>query len=376
MTGLIANETPVDYTKNGKKVDKLPKEFYSSRSYTDDLIDSMSENQNDGKPFLAYLAFTAPHDPLYVPEPWLSKYRGQYDAGYEELHQERFIAAKKSGIVSEGAVIPTLNSAVKPWNSLSEEKQAEESRKMEVYAGMVENLDYNVGRVIKYLKDTGQYDNTVIIFMSDNGGNPWDSRNYPGENQAEFLKQFDNSIANIGHPNSAKAYGSGWASAGAGPKDLFKMTVGKGGISTPLIISGPVVTNGGRTVESFAYVTDIMPTMLEITGSKYPKEYNGNKISPMVGKSLVPVLSAKSDQAYSDEEFIAGEMLGGKWVRQGDYKAVLIAPPYGSSKWELYDLSVDPGETNNLASVKPGKLKTFIDEYQKYADRVGVVPPN
>lgn len=135
MTGLMANETPVDYTKNGEKLDKLPKEFYSSRSYSNYLIESISENQGDGKPFLAYLSFSAPHDPLHVLEPWLSKYRGKYDAGYQELHKERFIAAKKAGIVHEGAAIPAMNPVVKPWNSLSKEKQAEESRKMEVYAG-------------------------------------------------------------------------------------------------------------------------------------------------------------------------------------------------------------------------------------------------
>jgi len=376
MSGLMKHETPVDYSKNGEKLDKLPKDFFSSRSYTDFLIDSIRENQNDGKPFLAYLAFTAPHDPLHVPEPWLSKYKGKYDDGYNVLHKKRFNAAKKSGVVPESAELPAPHSTVKPWNTLSEEQKAIEARKMEVYAGMVENLDYHIGRVINYLKDTGQYDNTVIIFMSDNGANPWEMNEYPVPNQEEFLKQFDNSLENIGHPNSAIAYGIGWATAGEGPKDLFKMTVGEGGISSPLIISGPGIADNGRTIESFAYVTNIMPTILEMADSKHPKVYNGNKIHPLDGKSLLPVLTAKSDKIYSDEDVIAGEMLGGKWVRQGQYKAVMIAPPYGSNKWELYDISIDPGETNNLASTKPEKLKTLVDEYEKYAERVGVVPPN
>ena len=375
MSGLVKNETPVGYSKNGEKLDKLPKDFYSSRSYTDFLIDSIRENQNDDKPFLAYLSFTVPHDPLHVPEPWLSKYKGKYDEGYDELHKKRFEAAKKAGVVPESAVFPAPHSTVKPWNTLSDQQKAIEARKMEVYAGMIENMDYNIGRVINYLKDTGLYDNTIIIFMSDNGANPWDSEDYPGENQEEFIKQFDNSLENIGHPNSAIAYGIGWATAGVGPKDLFKMTAGEGGISSPLIISGPGI-DGNRTVEGFAYVTNIMPTLLELTDSKHPKVYNGNEIHPMDGKSLLPVLTSKSDKIYSDEEIIAGEMLGGKWVRQGSYKAVMIAPPYGSNKWELYDISIDPGETNNLASSKPDKLKTLVDEYDKYAKRVGVVPPN
>jgi len=376
MYGLIYLQTPAIYTKNGEKLDKIPKDFYSSRSYTDFLIDSIRENLDDGKPFLAYLAFTAPHDPLHVPEPWLSKYRGAYDEGYEVLHKKRFNAAKKAGVVPESANMPKPYSSVKPWDTLADEEKALEARRMEVYAGMVDNIDYNVGRVIKFLKDTGQYDNTIIIFMSDNGANPWEMNEYPVPNQEEFLKQFDNSLENIGHPNSAIAYGIGWATAGVGPKYLFKMTVAEGGISSPLIISGPGIADNGRTIESFAYVTNIMPTILEMADSKHPKVYNGNKIHPLDGKSLLPVLTAKSDKIYSDEDVIAGEMLGGKWVRQGQYKAVMIAPPYGSNKWELYDISIDPGETNNLASTKPEKLKTLVDEYEKYAERVGVVPPN
>jgi len=376
MYGLIFLQTPAYYTKNGEKLDKIPKDFFSSRSYTDFLIDSIRENIDDGKPFLAYLAFTAPHDPLHVPEPWLSKYKGKYDDGYDELHKKRFNAAKKAGVVPESANMPKPHPKVKPWDTLADEEKALEARRMEVYAGMVDNIDYNVGRVIKFLKDTGQYDNTIIIFMSDNGANPWEMNEYPVPNQEEFLKQFDNSLENIGHPNSAIAYGIGWATAGDGPKYLFKMTVAEGGISSPLIISGPGIADNGRTIESFAYVTNIMPTILEMADSKHPKVYNGNKIHPLDDKSLLPVLTAKSDKIYSDEDVIAGEMLGGKWVRQGQYKAVMIAPPYGSNKWELYDISVDPGETNNLASNKPKKLKTLIEEYDNYAKRVGVVPPN
>jgi len=376
MSGLMKSETPAIYTKNGDKLDKIPKDFYSSRSYTDYLIDSIRENLKDGKPFLAYLAFSAPHDPLHVPEPWLSKYKGTYDDGYNEFHKKRFNAAKKAGVVPASAVMPKAIPGVKPWNKLTDEEKAIQLRIMEVYAGMVDNLDYNVGRVIKFLKDTGQYDNTVIIFMSDNGANPLEMETYPGENQEEFLKQFDNSLENIGRPNSAIAYGIGWATAGGGPKRLFKLTVGEGGISVPLIISGPGVMGNGRTIESFAYATNIMPTILELTGAKYPKVYKNNKIHPLEGKSLVPVLTAKSDKIYRDEEIIAGEMAGGKWVRQGNYKAAFIPPPFGSNNWELYDINQDPGETNNLASTNPKKLKTLVDEYDNYAKRVGVVPPN
>jgi len=376
MYGLFFIQTPAYYTKNGEKLDKIPKDFFSSRSYTDFLIDSIRENIDDGKPFLAYLAFTAPHDPLHVPEPWLSKYKGKYDDGYDELHKKRFNGAKKAGVVSETAKLPKAYSSVKPWDTLSDEEKAFEARRMEVYAGIIDNIDYNVGRVIKFLKDTGQYENTIIIFMSDNGANPWEMDEYPAPNQKEFVEQFDNSIDNIGRPGSAIALGIGWATAGGGPKDLFKMTVGEGGISSPLIISGPGIKGKDRTVESFVYATNIMPTIIELTGAKYPKIYKGKNIIPLESKSLLPVLKAKSDRVYSEEDVIAGEMRGGKWVRQGKYKAVLIAAPYGSNKWEFYDISVDPGETNNLASSNPEKLKALIVEYDKYVKKVGVVDPN
>jgi len=272
--------------------------------------------------------------------------------------------------------LPKAYSSVKPWDTLSDEEKAFEARRMEVYAGIIDNIDYNVGRVIKFLKDTGQYENTIIIFMSDNGANPWEMDEYPAPNQKEFVEQFDNSIDNIGRPGSAIALGIGWATAGGGPKDLFKMTVGEGGISSPLIISGPGIKGKDRTVESFVYATNIMPTIIELTGAKYPKIYKGKNIIPLESKSLLPVLKAKSDRVYSEEDVIAGEMRGGKWVRQGKYKAVLIAAPYGSNKWEFYDISVDPGETNNLASSNPEKLKALIVEYDNYAKRVGVVEPN
>lgn len=175
-------------------------------------MDAIRENRGDGKPFLAYLAFTAVHDPVHVPEPWLSKYRGKYDTGYEVLKTNRWEAAKKIGVVQQSAELAARHPKIKPWNELNEDERAIEARGMEVYAGMLEAMDYQFGRVVDFLKDIGELDNTVIIFLSDNGANPLSSTEYPVADDEEFKGKFDNSLENIGHPGSNHAYGIGFAS--------------------------------------------------------------------------------------------------------------------------------------------------------------------
>ena len=376
MFGLLAGQEEIaEYVMDDERLEELPEDFYATRSYTDFLIDSMRQNRGDGKPFLAYLALTAPHDPLHVPEPWLSKYRGKYDDGYEVLKAQRTAAAKRLGLVSDTAGMPKRHRMLEAWDSLGEEEQALNSRAMEVYAGMINNVDYHVGRVVKFLNDIGEYENTVVIFMSDNGANPWFSEDYPGNRGSKWFAQFDNSIENLGHPMSHYAYGMGWSSACAGPLDLFKMTVGEGGIRSPMIIAGPGV-KGGRQVDAFSYVTDIMPTMLHMAGLEHPNEFRGHKVERPRGRSIVAVLSGSRKEAYSADEFIGGEMGNGKWMRQGNYKAVSVAKPYGSGKWHLYDVAADPGETRDLSKEKPALLKELRGAWDQYAKDVGVVLSN
>jgi len=373
MFGLLAEQEEIaEYVLDDKRLEELPKDFYATRSYTDFLIESIRKNRGDGKPFLAYLAFTAPHDPMHVPEPWLSKYRGRYDDGYEVLKAKRVAAAKRMGLVPDSADAPERYEKLEAWSSLSKEQQALGSRGMEVYAGMVDNMDYHYGRVVKFLKDIGEYDNTIVIFLSDNGPNPWYSEDYPGNRGSEWFAQFDNSIANIGHPMSHYAYGMGWGSASAGPLDLFKMTVGEGGIRSPTLIAGPGI-EGGRQVDAFAYVWDIMPTILELAGIPHPEEYQGRKVERMRGKSLKGALTGSTTAVYDADDLIGGEMQNGKWMRQGDFKAVSVAPPYGSGEWHLYNLADDPGETRDLAKKQPEMLRKLRAAWDRYAKDVGVV---
>jgi len=373
MFGMLAvHEEVAEYVLDDKRLEELPRDFYATRSYTDFLIESIRENRDDGKPFLAYLAFTAPHDPMHVPEPWLSKYRGNYDDGYEVLKAQRAAAAKQGGLVPDSAPMPERYHGVKAWDSHTREQQAIESRGMEVYAGMVNNMDYHFGRVVKYLKDIGEYDNTIVIFLSDNGPNPWYSEDYPGNLGSKWFAQFDNSIDNLGHPMSHYAYGMGWGSASAGPLDLFKMTVAEGGIRSPMLIAGPGV-KGGRQVDAFAYVWDVMPTVLELAGIPHPVKHQGRQVERLRGKSLQGVLTGSTKAVYGADEFVGGELQNGKWMRQGDFKAVSVAPPYGTGTWHLYNLADDPGETRDLAKAQPETLKTLQAAWDRYADEVGVV---
>ncbi len=373
MAGLQAKTQPVaKYSMNGKELHELPRDHYSSRSYADFLINAIRENLGDGRPFLAYFASQAAHDPIHVPEPWLRKYRGQYDDGYEALKTRRIAGAKRVGLIPKSAPAPGLHPKTKPWDSLSSEEKAFESRTMEAYAGLIENMDYHIGRVINFLKDIGEYDNTVIIFTSDNGPNPWYSEEYPGNAGSEWMKQFDNSLENIGRPGSNIAYGIGWAQASAGPLDYFKLTVGEGGINTPLIIAGPGV-KGARQVDSFAYVTDIMPTILELTKLEHPEKFRGRNVKPMRGRSLAGVTSGSQENTYAKDALIGGEMMNGKWMRKGDYKAVLVAKPFGPATWQLFNVTEDPGETRDLSKEQQAILKELKAAWDQYTKDVGVV---
>ena len=374
MLGILPRDNPAAYSRNGKHLKELPPDHYSSMSFADHLIDSIRSNRGDGKPFLAYLAFQAVHDPVQVPEPWLSKYRGKYDDGYEALKHQRWESAKQLGIVPNSAELAEPHPSIKLWSELTDEQRKLEVRGMEVYAGMLDAMDYHYGRVIDFLKDIGEYENTVIIFLSDNGANPWYSTDYPGATEPEFKNQFDNSFRNIGHPRSNYAYGIGFASGSGGPLDKFKMTVGEGGIRAPLLIAGPGIKGGGR-IESFAYVTDVMPTLLDIAGVDFPTEFKGRRIEPMRGRSMLGLLDGTKQAIYGSDEFVGGEMSGGKWMRRGDLKAVMIPKPYGTGEWRLYNLAEDPGEANDLSGNSPDELKALVSAWDRYADEVGVVPP-
>ncbi|ABZ76451.1 sulfatase [Shewanella halifaxensis HAW-EB4] len=374
MTGLLAEiQETSTYVRDNKQLTELPRSFYSTTAYTDELMTYIREGKRNNKPFFGYLAFTAPHDPLHAPEPWLSEYEGVYDSGYEVLKAQRIKNSKKLGLISQDAPEPEMHPVVTPWKQLSKEQKMIETKAMETYAGMISNMDYNVGRLQRFLKDINEYDNTIFVFMSDNGANPWFSEEYPGNRGSSFLAQFDNSLENIGQPMSHYAYGAGWASASNGPLDRFKMTVSEGGIRVPLLISGPGINKRDDINGSFAYVTDLMPTLLDYANAKHPDTFNGRDVIDMQGKSMRQMLEGKKESVHSDSDVTSGEMRFGRWTRLGDFKAAMIPKPYGDGQWKLFNLVNDPGETNDLSKQYPQKLQQLTQEWDKYAERVGVI---
>ena len=222
MTGILAvTQEEAEYVRDHKQLKSLPKDFYATRSYADNLMDMIRHNRGDDKPFLAYLAFTSPHDPLHVPEPWLSQYKGEYDDGFTALKKRRSKAAKKAGVFPAKAKAAGLHPLAAEWDSFSDEEKVFQAKAMEVYAGMVSNMDYHLGRVISFLKDIGEYENTVIIFFSDNGSNPTRNQDYsPGEAGKTFLARFDNSTAALGGPSSALGASRLWSELGLRTAEL------------------------------------------------------------------------------------------------------------------------------------------------------------
>ena len=337
---MYANYTPT-YRENGIRV-HVPKGFYSTRFYTDKIIEYI-DNQKDERPFFAYLSFTAVHDPLHLPDDWLNKYAGAYAGGYNALREQRLTRMKELGIIPKEASLGPWLAMVPQWEDLSAEQQKNQARKMEIYAAMVSNVDFNVGRLLDHLENTGQKQHTLVIFFSDNGANGAEMHNYPGTDKAWVERNSDNRPSNWGRPGSRIAQGAGWAQASSTPFRLFKGFIAEGGIRSPLVISGPGVTYAGETVHAVAHVMDIAPMLLHIAGTVYPPSYDGKSVVPMRGKSMFSLLNQRNAVVREPAEPLAWEFFNWRAVRMGNFKATWISRPFGESDWQLFDLATRPG---------------------------------
>lgn len=372
---LSTGEAPTTfYMENGKIIEKLPDNFYSSNFYTDKIIEYL-DNCPEDKPFFAYLAYTAPHDPLQVPDEWADKYKGVYDCGYDSIRINRFNRLKSLGIIPENMEYPELTGDNPKWSSLTDDQKKEQIRKMEIYASMIECVDYNIGRLTDYLKKEGKLDDTVIIFMSDNGANPKEPYIYPESSKEYIEENFDNTLENYGKYTSFISQGACWAEVSNTPYKRYKKTTNEGGICTPLIISGKKFVNTSHIdTNTLLHVTDIFPTVMELTGSERPDSSKGIKLAPLYGKSFVNNIN--SPQMEGDRT-LCFEMCEDKAVIKGDWKAVLLAKPYGDGKtWALYNMKEDLAEVNNQAEQRPEILKELIKEWNDYANNVSYIKNN
>jgi len=378
MMGLLPSEPKVAYTRNGAPVESLPKDHYSSKSFTDFIIESIKENQQDRKPFFAYLAFQAPHGPLAVPDEWRDKYKGRYDKGYDAIREERLARQKKLGIVGTDAVTFPRLPNIPAWDTLTEEQRRESARKMEIYSAMVDCMDGQIGRLVAFLKETGVYDNTLIVFISDNGAAGEDM----GElismlsptSQEWFRKTFDNRLENIGRPGSCVEYGPAWAQVGSVPFRMFKGFETEGGIRAPLIVSGPGVKHEGAVNHSVLHVMDLVPTFLESAGMEHPAKKDGSTLAPPQGKSLWPLLGGREPATRTGSDWLGWELFGNRAIRQGDWKLLyLLQGAGGTNDWALFNLKADPAEMHDHSAKEAARREAMVKLWDEYVKRNGLI---
>jgi arylsulfatase len=371
------------YTEDGRYLRRLPKNFYATRTYTDKLISWIDAGRGDGKPFFAYVAHQAPHEPYHLPKEWRNRHVGEYDKGWDALRQERLKRQLEMGIVPPGTQLAERMWFVPDSTLLAPAARAVMGKKMEIYAGLVENLDHHVGRLIDHLKKIGEYDNTIFIVFGDNGAEGNDLYDMiagsPGSRDYLFAAMHwsQNNPNAWGDPGSWLAYGPAWAQVSMTPFSQYKAWMGEGGIRNALIVSGPVVKRpAGSVNRGLMHVTDIMPTLLEIAGATYPKTRGGQASLPLMGKSWGPVLAGAAESVRTDQDYLAWEVFGNRAVRQGSWKLRWEWRPFGKGDWELFDLAADSGELKDLAADHPDKLKAMVALWDDYVRTSNVVLPN
>ena len=331
-------------------------DWYTTDVFTDYAIKFLEEErEKDDRPFFLYMAYNAPHFPLEAHDEDIEKYRGQYMEGWDKLRKEKFESMKKIGVIPDNSVLSPSENA--KWDTLSMEDRLELDFRRAIYAAQIDRLDQNIGRLVNHLKQTGAYDNTLIIFLSDNGcsaesgqfGMNWGK--YKIENYAEWKEKSGWSISQ----------GQAWANLSNVPFRLYKRYTHEGGIATPFIVHWPEkIQDPGTFQRSTGHVADVMSTLVEAAGALYPENYNGHDIKPTVGKSLIPLLNSAERQ---DNKYIYWEHLGHRAIRKGDWKLVAES----GKDWELYNLVDDPAELNNLINEKPELSETLKNAYFRWA---------
>ena len=324
-------------------------DFYTTDYFTRYALEWLDETKEDTNPFFLYLAYTAPHDPLMAWPEDIQKYKGKYSAGYDQIRKQRFAKQKELGLIYENYELtePTYT----PWNELSKETQAEEERTMEVYAAMIDRLDQNIGKVIHKLRTMNELENTVVIFVSDNGSSA-EVVNIPGYGE-------------IGEMTRWTSLGPDWANVSNTPFKFYKNYSYEGGINTPCIIYWPEgIKNPGRFTEYSGHFVDFMPTFVELAEADYPEKINEMPILPMEGRSFAGVF--ESDTLDRDGS-LYWEWGKGQAMRKKEWKLVRNGL---DQPWHLYNMKEDPTESENMATQYPVVVGNMEVEYKQWLARV------
>jgi len=362
---LPFGNTPYPVTLLKNNIRQYPKDdsYYFTDEIGNNAVQFLEEQNKENKPFFLYLAFTAPHWPLQALPQDIAKYKGKFDLGWDSLRTLRLERQRKLGILDEKQTIAEHDPEVPYWNKLTYDEQQFWKAKMEVYAAMLDNADQNIGKVLNKLKELKKDDNTLIIFISDNGAQG-------GFNTYNPTKRgLVKNSGPIGTSGSFDYQEQNWAYLSNTPFRQYKNNMHEGGFSSPFIAWFPKQIKSGTIAKGTGHLIDIAPTLYEIAGIKYPSKYKGITPNPLPGKSLVPVLTGKTSEVQRDEPLF-WERAGNRAVRKGKWK---IVSTYPSLQWELYDIETDRGETKDLAGHYPNIVAELAADYFKWAERTGVV---
>ncbi len=363
----------ISYFFNNGQAVEYPEGTYATKHYTDKMLGFLEKGhtENSDQPFFAFVSYTAPHWPLQVPQPYWDKYKGKYDEGYQVIMERRLKGLKEKGIIAPEIEIPNYPE-LQNWNDLSAEEQKYEARKMEIFAGMVDYVDEQIGRLIQQLKDSGEYDNTIIIVQSDNGAAAEDLSKVP-LHKDNILSWNDNSYENMNKANSFIALGKNWAQVSSVPYRKYKQKMYEGSMASPFIIAGKGIPQSNDIRKDFFCIQDIAPTFLEIAGTTYPSEWKGKKIEPQRGVSALSYIQQKTDKVHDNNYVFAIEHRRTGFLRKGNWKITNQEDSANNDLFKLFNLDNDFSEQQDLAKTDPEKLTELVEEWEQYKKDVGVI---
>lgn len=352
---------------DGAQRGTLPDDFYSSEFLVDKMLEYIDDTAPD-QPFFSVIGFQAIHIPVQAPREFIERYDGVYDDGWQALRQRRHQAAIARGLIPADAELGPVPEVLRQWEDLSPRERERSIRSMQINAGMLEAMDFHLGRLIDHLKASGSYDNTVFMVLSDNGP----EHNHPtadaGFRLWLWLEGYSQDIDTLGERGSYAAIGPEWAIAAGAGGSLFKFHASEGGTRVPLVISGPGIAASG-VLHPFSFITDLAPTILDLTGAEAL-----NSGPSFTGRSLVDVLQGRRQSLYGPDDAVSLEASGQSAVFKGDYKLMRNLDLYGDGVWRLHNVVRDPGETRDLSAEQPELFAEMLSDYESYAADYGVLP--
>jgi arylsulfatase A-like enzyme len=346
---------------------KVGADYYTTDAFTSYAVEFLREHGRRDKrqPFFMHLCYTAPHFPLQAKPADIAKYRDRFRHGWDQEREQRFARLREIGIIDAAAQLSPRDPVARAWADLSDKERDDWAQCMAVHAAMIDCMDQGIGKVLDAVQEIGAAENTLVLFLSDNGASAEALDSWPNPGRGHKPGSA------IGSRESHRCLEVGWANAANTPFREHKMWVHEGGIATPLIAYWPAgVAAKGKLTSQVGHIIDLMPTLLEVAGASYPAEFQGRKLTPLAGESLAKVLRDESSNANNSQRTLAWEHEGNRAIRRGDWK--LVAPFRG--EWELYDLAKDRTETNNLAAGQPEKVRELAAAWEEWAKDVGVIP--